>query len=146
MKKFLKWFGIIIGIIIILIISLIAYILISHDRYGLYPSRGPLSANEAKYDVIYYGINLEIFAKDQAIAGNVDVKMKALTDSIDTIELDLIDNFNISKITDAQNNSLEFKHDDDKVMIQLKEIPNRNAFIDLKIEYAGQPVEALVPP
>lgn len=146
MKKFLKWFGIVVGIIIILIISLIAYILISHDRYGLYPSGGILSENEAKCDVIYYGINLEVFSEDEAVAGYVDVKMRAVEDSIDLIELDLIDNFDISKISDAKNNSLEFAHDDDKIMIQLKEIANRNSLIDLKIEYEGQPVEALVPP
>ncbi|MEJ2545125.1 MAG: M1 family metallopeptidase, partial [Calditrichaceae bacterium] len=146
MKKFLKWFGIIVGSLIILLISVIAYILISHDRYGLYSSGGPLSENQAKYDVIYYGINLEIFAEDQAIGGNVDVKMRALDDSIETIELDLIDNFDVSSITDIKNNSLEFEHDDDKLMIRLNKIPDLNDLIDLNIEYEGQPVEALLPP
>lgn len=146
MKKFLKWFGIIVGVIVILIISVIAYIFISHDRYGLYPSGGILSENEAKYDVIYYGINLEVFAEDQAIAGYVDVKMKALEDSIDLIELNLIDNFDVNKISDAQNNSLEFEHDDDRLMIRLKQIARTNSLIDFKIEYEGQPVEALMPP
>jgi aminopeptidase N len=146
MKKFLKWFGIIVGGVILIIITLIAYILISHDRYGLYPSGGPLSENQSRYDVIYYGINLKVFAEDQAIAGYVDVKIKALDDSIDLIELDLIDNFKVSKISDRENNLLEFEHGDDKLMIQLKKSALGNSLIDLRVEYEGQPVEALFPP
>ncbi len=146
MKKFFKWFGIIIGIIILLIITLITYVLISHDRYGFYPSGGSLSDNQSRYDVIYYGINLEVFADDQAIAGYIDVKIKAFNDSIHLIELDLIDNFDVNKISDGENNLLEFKHDNDKLMIQLKETALVNSLIDLRVEYEGQPVEALFPP
>ena len=146
MKKFLKWFGIIFGGIIVMIIAFIAIVLVRHDMYGFYASGGPLSKNQSRFDIVYYGVNLEILPDDQAIAGFVHVKLKALDDSLDHIELDLIDNFDVDKISDYNDNNLDFNHDDDKLMIRLKDTAQSNSLIDLKIEYEGQPVEALMPP
>ena len=146
MKKFFKWLGIIIGSIILLIVIAIAAVLIRYDRYGLYPSGGPLSESQAKYDVIYYGINLEVMSEDQAIAGYVDIKLKSLTDNLNKIELDLIDNFDVLGLTDPDNHGLNFDHGGDKLMVNLVKPAGKDELIDLRIKYEGQPVEALMPP
>ncbi len=146
MKKFLKWAGIVIGAIILIIVVLIAYVLISHDRYGFYPSGGVLSENQAQYDVLYYDLNLEIFAEDQCIAGYNIIKIRALSDSLSHIDIDLIDNFDVSGITLLPATELNFTHNDDLIRAELNNPPAKGSVIDLKIEYAGQPVEALMPP
>ena len=146
MKKFLKWTAIVIGSILLLIIIAVAVVLIRHDRYGLYSSGGVLSENQAKYDIVFYDLNLEVIASEQAIAGYTIIKLKSLADSLDQIELNLINNFDVSSISDNHATSLDFEHDDDKLWIQLKAPLNQHDMIDLKIDYQGQPVEALIPP
>lgn len=146
MRKFLKWTAIVLGSIVLLIIITIAVILIRHDRYGFYPSGGVLSENQAKYDILFYDLNLEINSFEQSIAGYTTVKLKSLADSLNQIELDLIDNFDVSNLSSTYSTALDFEHDDDKLWITLKNSLNKNNITDLKIDYQGQPVEALMPP
>ncbi|MBD3289855.1 hypothetical protein GF337_13700, partial [candidate division KSB1 bacterium] len=146
MKKFLKWLLIILSVIIVSLLVLCASILIRHDRYNLYPSGGRLSENQSRYDVLFYNLELEVIAEKQAIAGSVTVKIRSLTDSLDRIELDLIDNFDVAQISDQRDSSLAFEHDDDMISISPWSPLTVNEIIDLKIEYSGQPVEAIRPP
>jgi len=41
---------------------------------------------------------------------------------------------------------LEFEHDDDKLIVNLTNAVNKKGVVDLKVEYEGQPVEAIYPP
>ena len=72
MKKFLKWFGIILAGLLIIILSILVITFISHDRYVFsYDSGGKLSENQAAYDITFYKLDLEIHAQDQSISGTV---------------------------------------------------------------------------
>lgn len=146
MKKFLKWVAIVLGVLIVLIIIAIATVFISHDRYWFYSSGSVLSENQAKYDITFYDLNLEVHAQEQAISGFTAIKLKALADSLDRIELDLIDNFDVTAISDGHSKALDYEHNDDKLWIDLNRFINKDELINLKIEYNGHPIEALLPP
>ncbi len=146
MKKLLKWIVIILSGLIVLLIILCAAVLIKHDRYGLFPSGGTLSENQSKYDVLFYNLNLEIFSNKQAIAGFVTVKIRALEDSLEMVELDLIDNFDVSRVLDQSDNSLSFKHNDNLILVNPATPLKKDEILDLKVEYSGQPVQAIKPP
>ena len=146
MKKLFKWTGIGIGLLLVITISLIIVIMISYDRYGNYSYGGILSENQAKFDVTYYELNLEIFPSDQAIKGSNSIKLRVLSDALDKIELDLIDNFEVEKVLDQDKNALVFRHDDDKLWVVLKSIPQQNEIISFRVYYQGHPVEAILPP
>ncbi|MCK5076188.1 MAG: M1 family metallopeptidase [Calditrichia bacterium] len=145
MIKFIKWFGIIVATLILIIIVIIASILISHDRYGYYASGGSLSENQAAYDVLFYTLNLEPDFEAQAIAGDIIIKLKVVGDKISKIELDLINNFNVSEIIIGMD-KLSFIHKDDKLIVKLNSTIEKDSIVELNIKYSGQPVEAIVPP
>jgi len=145
MKKFLKWFFIVLGGIILIIVIVIAGIFVSHDRYGFYPTGGELSELQKKYDAVYYNLNLEINSNEQSINGFVNVTIKSLVNNLAKLELDLIDNFDVSKI-ETNNGLLEFEHDDQKLIITLSQPLSINQKREFIIHYSGQPLEAISPP
>ncbi len=143
MKKFLKWAGIVLGGLLILLVVLILIVFVSHDRYSLsYDSGGALSDNQAAYDIIFYDLDLEVKAEEQSISGSVTIKLESLDQDLTTIELDLIDNFTVENVNDG----LEFSHDDGKLFVTLENPLLSGEQIDLKISYQGQPLEAIYPP
>jgi aminopeptidase N len=143
MTKFLKWFGIILGGLLIIILSFLAITFISHDRYAFsYDSGGKLSDNQAAYDITFYNIDLEIHVQDQSLSGTVSIHLNSLVENLSQIELDLIDNFSVEQI----NNGLEFEHDDNKLMVTLDQPLQPGEALILAITYSGQPVEAIYPP
>ena len=141
MKKFFKWTSIIILSVILILALILIGIFISHDRYWFYPTGGKVTELQEKYDALYYDLNLEFNSEEQSINGFVNVSLKSLANHLEIIELDLIDNFDISNI-EASGTSLEFDHNDDKILIELLNFLNENEEITLKIEYSGQPMEA----
>ena len=93
MKKFFKWFGIILGSLLLILIIYVASVFVSHDRYWFYSSGGPISDRQAALDIHFYDLALEIFPDEQAIAGDVTILLTVKKADLDTVELDLIDNF-----------------------------------------------------
>ena len=146
MKRFLKWIAIGLGFILLLIIAFVLYIMVSHDMYGRYASGGVLSEAQAAYDVIFYDLNLEVLSEDQALSGYVTITIRSMINGLETVELDLIDNFDVSQVITARQNELGFKHDEDKLVIHLTEELDSNQTVDLSIYYEGRPVEALYSP
>jgi len=147
MKKFFKWAGIVAASLIILIILFLVYLFISHDRYQFrYDSGGKLSTVQAKMDIISYDIALEIFPDDQALAGTVTVSLRSDGDGLETIELDLIDNYAVSAVTSDDGKNLEFEHDDGKLMIKSGKQISKIRPVSVAISYSGQPLEAIYPP
>lgn len=146
MKKVLKWIGIVLTSVIVIIIGIIAYILISHGRYGWYASGGPIPENQAAYDVIYYNIDLEVLAEKKSLAGAVGVKVKSLVPELARLELDLTGHFKVSQVTAAQGSPLTFKHRRGKLLIDLNPPVSMDELVDVTIHYSGKPMIALRPP
>jgi aminopeptidase N len=147
MKKFLKWTGIVLAVLIILLIAFVIWVFISHDRYQLsYNSGGKLDTVQAAMDIISYDLALEIFPEEEALRGVVTVSFRSITDSLDKLEFDLIDNFDVSEVKDTEGRNLEFEHDDGKLVIGWPGVLSKNTREKVSIKYAGQPLEAIYSP
>jgi len=108
-------------------------------------SGGVLSANEAKYDVQYYVLNLKIDPVHKTLSGNVEVTLVSIAPALDTLELDLINAFTVRKVESA-GRALPFLHRAHKLKAMLfnKLAPQQRA--TFRIYYAGQPPVAVHPP
>lgn len=145
MKKFGKWFLIILGSLLLIATVIVAAVFVSHDRYGLYFTGGKISDLQSKYDAVFYDINLEINSKEQSIGGFVNVGIRPLVDDLRIIELDLINNFDVEKV-EWRNEALNFKHENDKLLISLAKPAVKDQYAEFLIKYSGQPLEAIKPP
>ena len=145
MKKILKWFLILTGIFIFIGVVAVATVFISHDRYGFYPTGGKLSELQSHYDALAYDIHLEVFSEEQAIKGFTTITLQSLSDDLAILELDLIDNFEISKVLIADQ-ELSFQHNDQKLRINLNQNVKQGETLDVCVYYEGQPIEAIMPP
>jgi len=145
MKKFFKWFFIVVGVIILILAIIIVGYFISHDRYGFFPTGGELSELQQNYDAVYYDLNLEINNEEQSINGYVIVGVKSLINNLETIELDLVDNFDVTKV-ESNKQDLKFEHGDQKLLISLSESLTQNQYKEFIVYYCGQPLEAIRPP
>jgi len=118
----------------------------SHARqFGTFASGGVLSPNQAKYDVKYYELNLKVDSGHQEISGYVEVRVESVVPAMDTLELDLINNFAISKIERA-GKTLPFMHQNHKIKLALAEKLTNNQQASFRIHYAGKPPVAIRPP
>ena len=61
--------------------------------------------SQKNYDVTFYDINLEILLKEYTIAGNTKIKIIPLTDSLKTLEIDLM-----LRYSRKQSNSMPTRH------------------------------------
>ena len=145
MKKFFKWLGIGLGVIISLIVIIIFIVLWKHNRFGFYSSGGPISENQTAYDITFYNINLEVDMDEKFLSGYTKVQIKTLGKEITKIELDLLDHFDVKKIT-LQDQEILFEHDDHKLWLLPETHLIKNTSYIFKIEYSGNPVEAIIPP
>lgn len=146
MKTFLKWFLIVVGALLLIVAGIVAYIGISHSRFGLYPSGGFLAETQARYDVVYYDIQVTVDARTRTIDGRTIVRFRATEDELDSIELDLIDNFDVASVSMPGGAACSFTHGDDKLIAALPQPLDEGDVADLEIRYRGTPPEAILPP
>jgi len=147
MKRLLKWVGLIFAGLIIILVLLILYVFITHDRYQLrYDTGGKMSEIQASMDIISYDLALEIFPDEQAIGGIVTVTLKSLVASLEQLEFDLIDNFTVTEVHSHDDRALTFEHDDGKLLINWAESLPPHTPVRVSIGYHGQPLEAIYPP
>ncbi|MCP5061838.1 MAG: M1 family metallopeptidase, partial [Ignavibacteriae bacterium] len=145
MKKIFKWLGIGFGVIISLIIIIIFIVLWKHNRFGYYSAGGPLSKNQAAYDITFYDINLKVDMDEKFLSGYTKVIIKTLDKKLTKIELDLLDHFDVKGIT-LENQEISFEHDNHKLwLLPITQLEERTSY-NFKIEYSGNPVEAIIPP
>jgi aminopeptidase N len=117
-------------------------------QFGSQDTGGPLSAEQAAYDVKFYNINLNINPENQTINGWVGVTAEVVNDMNEFI-LDLDDSYRITKIelvTKEANQKLSFKHENGKILIALPDEINTGELITVNIHYNGKPRVAERPP
>ena len=129
-------------------------ILILYQSYLMFPqlgsqdTGGPLSAEQAVYDVKYYSINLKIYPESQTIDGWVGVTARVV-DNINELILDLDDRYRITKIVwnSAEDyQELTFKHEGGKINIFLPYEVSVGEIVTVQIYYNGKPRVAERPP
>ncbi len=145
MRRFLKWAAIIIGSLVVITLLAGLFLYYRYVGFGDYPSGGVLSENQSKYDVLFYNIDLNVNSGEESISGSAGVKLRSLSGNLDKIELDLLDNLKVLKVT-ANNSELKFNHDHFKLWIDLQRPLAKNEIADLNILYGGKPLVAKFPP
>lgn len=134
-------------ILVSLIIALICSAQL-YPQFGSQDSSGPLTPEQAAYDIKYYNINLNINPDNQTINGWVGVTAEAVANMKECV-LDLDDRYRITKIvwdSPVEYKEIFFTHESRKIKIQLpEEIVTGNSFT-IKIYYNGKPRVAENPP
>jgi aminopeptidase N len=106
-------------------------------------SGGRLSPLQANMDIRHYTLSLDVDIVNQAINGFVETNL-ILTHPADTILFDLIDQFQVTKIT-VDKQIVRFTRSDDKIFVL-----GNKSFLKgkhtIKIEYGGKPPVAVKPP
>ncbi len=147
MKRLLKWIGIVLAGLLIILIILVLFVFITHDRYQLrYDTGGIMTEIQASMDIISYDLALEIIPDEQSIDGIATVTLKSRTASLEQLELDLIDNFTVTEVSGNNSRTLGFEHDDGKLLINWTGKLPHDTPVRLAIRYHGQPLEAIYPP
>lgn len=120
-------------------------------RAGTYPKfteadtlKGTIGKYRKNNDVYYYNLDLAIDIENQSISGSVDMYFKALED-LDTIQIDLYNNMNISKIT-FNGTSPGFDRKYDAVFVKFGNTIKKGERFSINVEYSGKPQKAKRPP
>ncbi len=144
MKKFLKWTGIIVGSIILIVLIFGIYTYWKYVGFGdEFPSGGALPQLESQYDVSCYDINLALDIPSKSINGFTTVSVHPLTSALDTLELDLVPALKIDSVV-FRNKRMTFSRKDSRLFIHLPGTTDR--ILAVTIYYKGKPPEAVNAP
>jgi aminopeptidase N len=144
-KKLLKWVLIIIGTLFTIAASALLIIYFFFFKPD-YESGGILSENQSYFDVTYYDINLEVQLGTKTISGNSIIKIIPNKDSLNSIELDLIDRYTIQNVFVNDTQAKTFLHENDKLWITPKSLLLKDSLIEINVFYSGEPPVAKTPP
>ena len=145
MKTFLKWTGIILGSITLVVVLTGLFLYNKYIGFIDYPSGGVLSENQSKYDVIFYDLDLSVNSTEKSISGACIIKLKSLTENLNNVELDLFKDLIVTDIV-SNGTSQKFTHEDNKLWVDLVRPLGTGEVDDIKIIYHGHPLEAKFPP
>tara|TARA_Y100000748_G_C15482984_1_gene483605 strand:- start:155 stop:1807 length:1653 start_codon:yes stop_codon:yes gene_type:complete len=105
---------------------------------------GHLNENRSSYRVSFYDINIDFNIEEKSINGFVTIKAESLTD-IKTLQIDLAENLNISKII-YKDIELPFLREFDAVVIDFPNAINKDSMFEFTVFYDGVPQSADNPP
>ena len=112
-------------------------------------SGGPLSPNQAAYDVNYYDLDLEINPTARTIGGSLLCRVEIIN-PIDTLEIDLDNPFTVDsilfKLNDGIFSTVTFNHTAGKVFIDIPVSITGGDMVSVQIFYNGTPRVAPFPP
>jgi aminopeptidase N len=94
--------------------------------------------NQGSYDVTYYGLDLEFDTTLDIVSGTVEVRAKVTAAEIDSLELNLKDNMNVSAAT-AGGGATAFSHAADILTIYLDRTYLQDEMVTVSVTYAGDP-------
>jgi aminopeptidase N len=130
---------------LILLLIIVSVTFANARQFGTFASGGVLSANAAKYDVKYYELNLKVDPAQQHLSGYVDVLLESSVPAMDTLELDLLNVYAVSKI-EREGKAVPFTHQNHKIKLALAEKLPPAQRANFRIYYAGKPPVARRPP
>ncbi len=144
MKTFFKWTGIVLGGIILVLGLAALFVYYKYVGFYDYPSGGVLSENQAKYDVTSYELDLTVNSTEKTIEGSAGIEMKILTERLDQIELDLLDDLKVTKVS-VNDQPTQFSQDKNKLWVD-NIASSKDGVVHIKVAYSGHPLEAKFPP
>ena len=105
---------------------------------------GNLNENRSSYRVSFYDINIDFDIEEKSINGFVTIKAESLID-IQTLQIDLAENLNITKII-YKDIALPFSREFDAVVIDFPTVINKSNMFEFTVFYNGIPQSADNPP
>ncbi len=112
-------------------------------------SGGPLSPEQAAYDVSYYSLDLAIDPDTKTISGSLLCQAE-IVNPIQVFVLDLQDVYSISSVLFKKNEgsfaSVSFTHSEGQISISLPEEAIRDDLVSVHVFYSGAPRIAPDPP
>ena len=137
------------GIAIIFLLS-VSFVLAQREL-GVKPTKtgGPLSANQAAYDVQRYDIDVSVKPAEQAIEGVVTVTAKIINPT-NVLDLDLENVYTVSDVSimgpGGQASKLKFDRPDGKVLAWFPQTKQAGESAAVRVTYSGKPRVAPKPP
>lgn len=114
------------------------------DKY-IDSARGYLNPMRTCFDVKFYSLDISVYPKSKSISGTVEIYFEMLN-MADRIQIDLVENLKIDKITNSSNQNLTFKRNDRAVVVQFeKPLPSGTSTF-ISVTYSGKPQIAKKPP
>jgi aminopeptidase N len=134
-----------------IIILLSASFVLAQRELGVKPTKsgGPLSANQAAYDVQRYDIDVSIKPAEQAIEGVVIVTAK-IVNPTNVLDLDLENVYTVSDVSlmgpGDQASKLKFDRPEGKVLAWFPQTKQAGESVAVRVTYSGKPRIAPHPP
>ena len=96
------------------------------------------SENQHAYDIHYYDLDLRLRPEQKTIDGTVGIGFLVVEDSLDRIELDLTDNYLVTKV-EGISGPLTFLHENDLLVVLLGAFISNATEGYIKVYYRGSP-------
>ncbi|MBK7091269.1 MAG: hypothetical protein IPH59_06045 [bacterium] len=101
-----------------------------------------MNANQANFDVNYYGVHVNIAFPTQSIIASIDYQITSQIPALNSVDLDLIDQLIVDSVKVNSQNAV-FSHFSGILNITLPSaIPNGQSFL-MNVYYHGQPYSGL---
>lgn len=108
---------------------------------------GQLTPVRQNFDVVFYGLDIQISPSEKKVGGWVEIKAIALTE-IDSIQLNLDQPLAIEELRwkTREGESLRYSRQYRTVMVNLNQKVKQNQSFSIHVKYSGIPVESKKPP
>lgn len=141
-KKNNRFLAVSVSIVTVIIIILLAvFILFNSDiinsGYSFAGAANKLNSYPVSHiDVKHYDIDVELFAADKLIAGDVKIKFNLTEDVDDVVHLDFYDNFDIISL-ELNGKTVLYEYADNKISISKNDLTSKDNLF--RIRYKGTP-------
>ncbi len=106
---------------------------------------GPLRPAQAAYDVRHYDLDIAIYPADKRIEGSNAIRVNVVM-PLDVFEIPLDHRLTLGEVTVDGKPAANVTHEDNLVRIAIPDGWEHGETHTVRVSYAGQPFEALVPP
>jgi Peptidase family M1 domain/Peptidase M1 N-terminal domain len=107
-------------------------------KQGLLTQALYFNANQANYDVRYYGIHLSLDFTTNSIRGYIDYRIRSTINGLNSIDLNLINQLIVDSVK-VGTSSANYAHSVDILAIVLPTSYNQGAEFAMQVYYHGQP-------
>lgn len=106
---------------------------------------GPLRPAQAAYDVRHYDLDIAIHPADKRVEGSNAIRVNVVM-PLDVFEIPLDHRLTVGEVTVDGEPAANVTHEDDLVRVAIPGGWEHGETHTVRVSYAGQPFEALVPP
>jgi aminopeptidase N len=97
------------------------------------------TSNQAKYDVGYYRLDLDIDPVTQTVSGTVRMVAEVVDGSLASVDIDLYDNMTVDSVVVTGGDALAYSHSGDILSVTLDRSYSTGEVFSIDITYGGTP-------